>query len=111
MDPITPKKMGVTADQPHPEESAHENERMQVERNDAVRQETHDKTLADSFPTSDPPSSIPDPVAAHTPDESQAGFDSLIASLPPGSWAVISDDETRVLATGATREEAVQNAG
>jgi len=26
-----------------------------------LREKTHDKTLADSFPTSDPPSSIPDP--------------------------------------------------
>jgi hypothetical protein len=26
------------------------------------REKTHDKTLADSFPTSDPPSSIPDPA-------------------------------------------------
>ncbi len=25
------------------------------------REQAHDKTLADSFPTSDPPSSIPDP--------------------------------------------------
>jgi hypothetical protein len=28
---------------------------------DAVREKNLDKTLADSFPTSDPPSSIPDP--------------------------------------------------
>jgi hypothetical protein len=28
---------------------------------DAVREKMLDKTLADSFPTSDPPSSIPDP--------------------------------------------------
>lgn len=28
---------------------------------DAKREKSHDKTLADSFPTSDPPSSIPDP--------------------------------------------------
>jgi hypothetical protein len=28
---------------------------------DAARQDTLDKTLADSFPSSDPPSSIPDP--------------------------------------------------
>jgi len=27
-----------------------------------VREKMHDKTLADSFPTSDPPSSIPDPA-------------------------------------------------
>lgn len=26
-----------------------------------VRETSHDKTLADSFPTSDPPSTIPDP--------------------------------------------------
>jgi hypothetical protein len=26
-----------------------------------LREKAHDKTLADSFPTSDPPSSIPDP--------------------------------------------------
>ena len=29
----------------------------------AIREKNHDKTLADSFPTSDPPSSIPDPTA------------------------------------------------
>ena len=27
-----------------------------------IREKMHDKTLADSFPTSDPPSSIPDPA-------------------------------------------------
>jgi hypothetical protein len=27
-----------------------------------TREKMHDKTLADSFPTSDPPSSIPDPA-------------------------------------------------
>lgn len=26
-----------------------------------IKEKAHDKTLADSFPTSDPPSSIPDP--------------------------------------------------
>ena len=30
-------------------------------RHDDVREKMMDKTLADSFPTSDPPSSIPDP--------------------------------------------------
>jgi hypothetical protein len=32
-----------------------------VVRKDKVREKMLDKTLADSFPTSDPPSSIPDP--------------------------------------------------
>jgi hypothetical protein len=31
------------------------------------REKAHDKTLADSFPTSDPPSSIPDPVEEDSP--------------------------------------------
>ncbi|HVO61162.1 MAG TPA: hypothetical protein VMT53_09505 [Terriglobales bacterium] len=110
MDPITPKKMEVTPDQPRPEENAYENERAQVERDDDIREKTHDKTLADSFPTSDPPSSIPDPVAAHR-DRSQAEFDKLVADLPPGSWIVISEDERRVIGTGATREEALLSAG
>jgi hypothetical protein len=34
--------------------------KTQEEKN-AVREKNLDKTLADSFPTSDPPSSIPDP--------------------------------------------------
>ena len=33
-----------------------------------IREKALDKTLADSFPTSDPPSSIPDPAA----DDSEA---------------------------------------
>jgi hypothetical protein len=32
------------------------------------REKAHDKTLADSFPTSDPPSSIPDPGEADSID-------------------------------------------
>jgi hypothetical protein len=109
MDPITPKKMGVTPNQAQPEESAHENERAQAERDDRAREESHDKTLADSFPTSDPPSSIPDPAAAGG-SRSQPEFDQLISSLPPGSWAAISEQEQRVVGTGATREEAIQSA-
>jgi hypothetical protein len=76
-----------------------------------IREKTLDETLAESFPTSDPPSTIPDPVAGHVRNDSQAEFDALIESLPAGSWAVISENDMRVLGTGATREEAVQNAG
>lgn len=32
------------------------------ENQNAIREKNLDKTLADSFPTSDPPSSIPDPA-------------------------------------------------
>lgn len=35
---------------------------VEVESEEEVREKMHDKTLADSFPTSDPPSTIPDPA-------------------------------------------------
>ncbi len=34
---------------------------VEADSEEEVREKMHDKTLADSFPTSDPPSSIPDP--------------------------------------------------
>lgn len=37
-----------------------------------LREKMHDKTLADSFPTSDPPSSIPDPSEDDSLDHKKA---------------------------------------
>jgi hypothetical protein len=37
-----------------------------------VREKMLDKTLADSFPSSDPPSTIPDPCSDSTSDDSRA---------------------------------------
>jgi hypothetical protein len=42
------------------ERPATEGDKQQEERE--RREKAHDKTLADSFPTSDPPSTIPDPA-------------------------------------------------
>jgi hypothetical protein len=39
---------------------------------DEVREKMHDKTLADSFPTSDPPSSIPDPAEDDSVEDRKA---------------------------------------
>jgi hypothetical protein len=39
-----------------------EDRRIPPEDERALREKNHDKTLADSFPTSDPPSTIPDPT-------------------------------------------------
>ncbi len=70
-----------------------------------------DKTLADSFPTSDPPSTIPDPnLESVSVAEDDAARDRLIADLPPGSWAALSIDGHELLGTGVTREEAENNA-
>ncbi len=76
-----------------------------------VRDKTLDKTLADSFPTSDPPSSIPDPATgeAVAGTAQQVGKD-LFAGLTPGSWVALSVDKTEILATAATRHEAEANA-
>lgn len=38
-----------------------EDRHVDPEQTDKIREKTLDKTLADSFPTSDPPSTIPDP--------------------------------------------------
>jgi len=50
-----------------PEAAAHrprdpEDRPVDPKSEDERREKTHDKTLADSFPTSDPPSTIPDPA-------------------------------------------------
>jgi len=36
--------------------------------------------------------------------------DKLLAGLPPGTWVAISEDQERVVGTGATIEEALQRA-
>jgi len=71
-----------------------------------------DKTIEDSFPTSDPPSTIPDPGADQASPENtiSAIQDELVQGLPPGSWAAISIDERRLVGKGATRDEASDEA-
>lgn len=99
----------VTPHEPEHVGSRRDPEEREARKHHEVREKTLDKTLADSFPTSDPPSSIPDPIASHRQDASTVNRE-LIAYLPPGSWAVISEQERRVVGIGATRDEALQNA-
>ena len=78
---------------------------------DQLRDKMLDKTLADSFPTSDPPSTIPDPGEADSlsrGDEEPAR--DLFSGLVPGSWAAVTIDNRYVVASGATREQAERNA-
>jgi len=60
----------ITPDEPEHAGSRRDPEERPVDENSAeeLREKALDKTLADSFPTSDPPSSIPDP----SEDDSQA---------------------------------------
>jgi hypothetical protein len=56
--------MSMATDTPIDETTPRDPEDRPVQPRDkeAVREKNLDKTLADSFPTSDPPSSIPDPT-------------------------------------------------
>jgi hypothetical protein len=92
--------------QPDPEssESRRDPEDREVLNRDEFKDKMLDKTLADSFPTSDPPSTIPDP-GGH--DSSPSGLaDDVLAGMPPGSWAAVSIDSGHVVGKGASREEA-----
>jgi hypothetical protein len=71
----------------------------------ASTEKTLDKTLADSFPTSDPPSTIPNPG-----DTKRDSTVPALAAMAPGTWAAISVDSGAVVATGASSEEAESNA-
>ncbi len=55
-------KPQVTPHEPERPGSRRDPEERPVQEDAAkLREKMHDKTLADSFPTSDPPSTIPDP--------------------------------------------------
>ena len=69
-----------------------------------------DKTLADSFPTSDPPSTIPNPSGELEAESATLAMDDMLAGLPAGTWAAISINENQIVGTGRTRDEAEQKA-
>ena len=73
-----------------------------------AKEKTLDKTLADSFPTSDPPSTIPNPGDSDAPKD--GATDARLAGMTPGSWAAVCIDSSEVVATGASREEAESTA-
>ena len=76
-----------------------------------AREKSLDKTLADSFPTSDPPSTIPDPSGDDSlPENAVELMEDELAGLPEGSWAALSIGDRTVIGTGATREEATEAA-
>jgi hypothetical protein len=74
------------------------------------REKSFDKTLADSFPSSDPSSSIPDPQGDASQTSSLAVDGALLVGLKEGSWAALSIDDHKVVGTGETQEEAEADA-
>ncbi len=61
MDQENNGKPQVTPNEPEHRGSGRDPEERPAKKPDEVREKSLDKTLADSFPTSDPPSTIPDP--------------------------------------------------
>jgi hypothetical protein len=104
-------KPQVTPDEPEHMHNRRDPEERPVQNVDEFKDQALDKTLADSFPTSDPPSSLPDPTAASAGSlkSSQALADELVG-LPSGSWAALSVEERRLIGRGATRDEAIEDA-
>lgn len=69
------------------------------------REKMLDKTLADTFPGSDAPStSDPDDVSGDVVNDNS--HRELLMGLPAGSWAAISLEDHTLVGAGATRDEA-----
>ncbi len=99
--PHDPEHLGSRRD---PEERHTHHESQEQEK-------SFDKTLADSFPSSDPSSSIPDPDGNESSQASPAPVDgALLVGLKEGSWAALSIDEHKLVGTGETQEEAEADA-
>jgi hypothetical protein len=102
----------VTSEEPEHFGSRRDPEERTVSTTEEAREKSLDKTLADSFPTSDPPSSIPDPSAdaAQAEEIKQQQIEEQLADLPIGTWAALSLENHEVLGTGPSRDAAVQAA-
>jgi hypothetical protein len=100
------KNLEQSESKPEPESSTsrRDPEDRRVVNQDELKDKMLDKTLADSFPTSDPPSITPDPGD----DDSLPANSSkhALVGMAPGSWAAVSIDSGRVVGTGGSREEA-----
>lgn len=109
MDSKTAGSPQITPHDPEHSGSRRDPEERPVESPLEGREKSFDKTLADSFPTSDPPSSIPDPGGEHAAADAESHV-RLLAKLPEGSWAAFAVEGHRLVGTGATRDEAEENA-
>jgi hypothetical protein len=100
-------KPQITTKEPEYAGSRRDPEERRVSNSEDVQQRSLDKTLADSFPTSDPASSIPDPSGAAQEEIKQQQIEDQLADLPIGTWAALSIENHEVVGTGASREAAV----
>ena len=113
------KSKGVPQITPHDPEhlgSRRDPEERHTNHESQEQEKSFDKTGADSFPSSDPPSSIPDPDGDDSSDDGAlvtspgSAHDRLLVGLKVGSWAALSIDDRKVVGTGDTQEEAEADA-
>lgn len=105
------KKVGkpqITPHEPEDINSRRDPEERPVITEEEAKEKAMDKTLADSFPTSDPPSTIPAPCGDDA--QSESSVENALAGLPEGSWAALSIGDKEVIGLGATQEEATEAA-
>ena len=100
------KNLEQSESKPEPESSTsrRDPEDRRVVNQDELKDKMLDKTLADSFPTSDPPAITPDP--GHDDSLPANSSEHALLGMAPGSWAAVSIDSGRVVGTGGSREEA-----
>jgi hypothetical protein len=108
----TPGAPQVTPHDPEHSGSRRDPEERPVATQDDHREKSFDKTLADSFPTSDPPSSIPDPSGNDKPLKTspETSHHELLEGLKVGTWVALVIADQKVVGTGATQEEAAADA-
>jgi hypothetical protein len=100
----------ITPHDPEHSGSPRDPEERRVDPHGNDRERSYDKTLADSFPTSDPPSSIPDPSDRPPTPSPGISHEDLLAGLKEGTWAALSIENSRLVGTGATQDEAAASA-
>ncbi len=111
-----PGKPQITPHEPEHVNSRRDPEERPVENTAEARERSFDKTLADSFPTSDPPSTIPDPATTEIvgddvlTDSSVELVEEKLVDLPAGSWAALSIGDRHLVGTGTSRDEASEDA-
>ena len=99
-----------------PEEPEHPGSRRDPEERPAVapaeqQDKLLDKTLADTFPTSDPPSPAQAPsLDSAAQERRKALLQKLVLEFPPETWVAVSIDDQRVVGAGRTSDEAEQKA-
>ena len=104
-------KPQITPNEPEHIHSRRDPEERPVKTEVEAKEKAMDKTLADSFPTSDPPSTIPAPSGDDSlPENSVELIQEELTGLPEGSWAALSIGDRHVIGYGPTREEAVESA-